>query len=240
MRVAARHPAPAAVRPVPLGRGAALRSVHRRSAVSRRADVRALRPSHGAAGRRVPRVRRAPAGVRPGRRRSRLRGRRAGSSSSQLKSGRRRALARPAGAAIATMLGVGACEAVCWVPGDRWRTIQRGCHPAELLAREVARRWRLPAVDLLEPARPAAAAAGAGHGRQAAERPRGVPGPGRRRARGRRAGRRRVHDRRNPRRVRAGAPGGRRGVGRGLHARPRGALVSDYGSRAPHCPEDRP
>jgi predicted amidophosphoribosyltransferase len=39
------------------------------------------------------------------------------------------------------------------VPGDRWRTIQRGCHPAELLAREVARRWRLPAVDLLEPVR---------------------------------------------------------------------------------------
>ncbi|MGH3140140.1 MAG: ComF family protein [Gaiellales bacterium] len=71
----------------------------------------------------------------------------------QLKSGRRRALARPAGAAIATLLGVGECEAVCWVPGDRWRTIQRGCHPAELLAREVARRWRLPAVDLLEPAR---------------------------------------------------------------------------------------
>jgi ComF family protein len=71
----------------------------------------------------------------------------------QLKSGRRRTLARPAGAAIATMLGVGECEAVCWVPGDRWRTIQRGCHPAELLAREVARRWRLPAVDLLEPAR---------------------------------------------------------------------------------------
>ena len=66
---------------------------------------------------------------------------------------------------------------MCWVPGDRWRTIQRGCHPAELLAREVARRWRLPAVDLLEPARPAAAAAGARHGRQAAERPRGVPGP---------------------------------------------------------------
>ena len=37
--------------------------------------------------------------------------------------------------------------------GDWWRTIERGCHPAELLAREVARRWGLPAVDLLEPAR---------------------------------------------------------------------------------------
>jgi len=70
-----------------------------------------------------------------------------------LKSGRRRALAVPAGALVATLLDAGACEAVCWVPGDRWRTIRRGCHPAELLAREAARRWHLPAVDLLEPAR---------------------------------------------------------------------------------------
>jgi len=70
-----------------------------------------------------------------------------------LKSGRRRALAMPAGAAIATLIPPGESEAVCWVPGDWWRTIQRGCHPAELLAREVARRWRLPALELLEPAR---------------------------------------------------------------------------------------
>ena len=70
-----------------------------------------------------------------------------------LKGGRRRALAGPAGAMIATLLGAGGSEVVCWVPGDWWRTIQRGCHPAELLAREVARRWGLPAVDLLEPAR---------------------------------------------------------------------------------------
>jgi predicted amidophosphoribosyltransferase len=71
----------------------------------------------------------------------------------QLKSGRRRAVAVPGGAAIATLLAAGESEAVCWVPGDWWRTIQRGCHPAELLAREVARRWRVPALDLLEPAR---------------------------------------------------------------------------------------
>lgn len=70
-----------------------------------------------------------------------------------LKSGRRRALAVPAGAVVATLLDARSCEAVCWVPGDRWRTIRRGCHPAELLAREAARRWGLPAVDLLEPAR---------------------------------------------------------------------------------------
>jgi predicted amidophosphoribosyltransferase len=70
-----------------------------------------------------------------------------------LKSGRRRDLAGPAGAAIATLLCAGRSEVVCWVPGDWWRTVQRGCHPAELLAREAAHRWGLPAVDLLEPAR---------------------------------------------------------------------------------------
>jgi predicted amidophosphoribosyltransferase len=70
-----------------------------------------------------------------------------------LKSGRRRALAAPAGAVVAALLDVRACEAVCWVPGDRWRTIRRGCHPAELVAREAAQRWGLPALDLLEPTR---------------------------------------------------------------------------------------
>jgi predicted amidophosphoribosyltransferase len=70
-----------------------------------------------------------------------------------LKSGRRRALAVPAAAIVAALLDARACEAVCWVPGDRWRTIRRGCHPAELVAREAARRWGLPALDLLEPAR---------------------------------------------------------------------------------------
>lgn len=71
----------------------------------------------------------------------------------QLKSGRRRGLAVPAGALVSALLDAGPCEAVCWVPGDRWRTIRRGCHPAELLAREIARRWGLPAVDLIEAAR---------------------------------------------------------------------------------------
>jgi predicted amidophosphoribosyltransferase len=70
-----------------------------------------------------------------------------------LKTGRRRALAVPAGAVVAAVLDPGGCEAVCWVPGDWWRTVRRGCHPAELVAREAARRWGLPVVDLLEPAR---------------------------------------------------------------------------------------
>ena len=41
-----------------------------------------------------------------------------------LKSGRRRALAGPAGATIATLLYAGESQAVCWVPGDWWRTIR--------------------------------------------------------------------------------------------------------------------
>ena len=71
----------------------------------------------------------------------------------QLKSGRRRALARPAGAAIATMLRRGRSArpcAGCRVTGGARSSAaatRRSCSPA---------RWRggggLPAVDLLEPA----------------------------------------------------------------------------------------
>jgi predicted amidophosphoribosyltransferase len=71
----------------------------------------------------------------------------------RLKSGSARALAVPAAAMMAVMLDPVACEALCWVPGDRWRTIQRGCHPAELLARELGRRWSLPVMELLAAAR---------------------------------------------------------------------------------------
>ena len=126
----------------------------------------------------------------------------------QLKSGRRRALAGPAGAAIATLLGGGGCEAVCWVPGDWWRTIQRGCHPAELLAREVARAVGAARGRPARAGPAAAAAAGAGHGRPAGATcaARSGRGPAAR-ARGRGAGRRRLHDRRHARRLRAGAPG---------------------------------
>ena len=37
------------------------------------------------------------------------------------------------------------------MPPDRWRTIRRGCHPAELLARALADRWGIPAGPLLRP-----------------------------------------------------------------------------------------
>jgi competence protein ComFC len=40
-------------------------------------------------------------------------------------------------------------ELVTWVPGDRWRTIRRGYHPPELMARELAARSGLPAGPLL-------------------------------------------------------------------------------------------
>jgi predicted amidophosphoribosyltransferase len=38
------------------------------------------------------------------------------------------------------------------VPPDGWRTIGRGYHPPELLARELAARWNLPAAPLLRAA----------------------------------------------------------------------------------------
>ena len=54
-----------------------------------------------------------------------------------------------AGGLITMHVRPAAVEAVTWVPPDRWRTIRRGYHPAELLAREVARRWSMAARPLL-------------------------------------------------------------------------------------------
>ena len=45
-----------------------------------------------------------------------------------------------------------AVDLVTWVPAARWRTIRRGYHPPELLARELARRLGLPAGGLLRSA----------------------------------------------------------------------------------------
>ena len=151
--------------------------VHRRSALPRRADVCPLRPSHGAAGRRVPRVCRPPAGVRSGRRRSRLRGRRprarppaeerpAASPGSPGRRGHRDDAAR--GGVRGRVLGAGrpvAHDPARLPPGGAARP--RGGAAVAAARRRPARAGR-----------PAAAAAGARHGRQAAERPRGVPGPG--------------------------------------------------------------
>ena len=73
----ARHPAPTAVRPLRLAAGAALPGVPGGPSVPRRAVVRALRASHRAAGRRVPRMRRPPAGIPAGGGGDGVRGRRA-------------------------------------------------------------------------------------------------------------------------------------------------------------------
>jgi predicted amidophosphoribosyltransferase len=45
-------------------------------------------------------------------------------------------------------------DAVTFVPSDRDRRLKRGHHPAEALARELADRWEIPRLPLLERARP--------------------------------------------------------------------------------------
>src|SRR5215210_1028950 len=48
-----------------------------------------------------------------------------------------------------------AVDAVAFVPAARERLLVRGHHPAERLARELADRWRVPAVDVLKRCREA-------------------------------------------------------------------------------------
>jgi predicted amidophosphoribosyltransferase len=43
---------------------------------------------------------------------------------------------------------------LCFVPGDRDRSLERGHHPAQRLARELGRRWELPVEPLVRRARP--------------------------------------------------------------------------------------
>jgi predicted amidophosphoribosyltransferase len=45
-------------------------------------------------------------------------------------------------------------EAVTFIPPDRDRLLRRGHHPAEALARELAGRWKVPCLALLERTRP--------------------------------------------------------------------------------------
>jgi predicted amidophosphoribosyltransferase len=53
-------------------------------------------------------------------------------------------------------------EALTFVPPDRARLLERGHHPAERLARELGRRWRLPVLDTLARTRTAPRQRGAG------------------------------------------------------------------------------
>jgi predicted amidophosphoribosyltransferase len=46
-------------------------------------------------------------------------------------------------------------DALTYVPPDRTRLLERGHHPAERLARDLARAWELPVIDALARTRPA-------------------------------------------------------------------------------------
>lgn len=63
-----------------------------------------------------------------------------------------RGLAELAAGVIATVVRRPECDVVTWVPADRWRTVHRGYHPAQLLAVALALRWQLPAQPLLRAA----------------------------------------------------------------------------------------
>jgi predicted amidophosphoribosyltransferase len=64
-----------------------------------------------------------------------------------------RGLRRLAAEAAESVVGVVPrpyCGALAFVPPDRGRSLERGHHPAERLARELGERWSLPVLALLE------------------------------------------------------------------------------------------
>jgi ComF family protein len=63
-----------------------------------------------------------------------------------------RGLSEPAAGVVATVVPRPECDVITWVPADRWRTIQRGYHPAQMLAAQLAQRWGVPAQELLRAA----------------------------------------------------------------------------------------
>jgi ComF family protein len=67
----------------------------------------------------------------------------------RFKDGGLRGLAATSAGLIATVCPAPECDALTWVPGDRWRTLRRGYHPAQELARGLADRWGVPARPLL-------------------------------------------------------------------------------------------
>jgi ComF family protein len=60
-----------------------------------------------------------------------------------------RRLATTAAELVAETLERPNVAAITFVPSDRYRRLQRGHHPAERLARELASRWELPVLDAL-------------------------------------------------------------------------------------------
>ena len=67
----------------------------------------------------------------------------------RFKDGGLRGLAATAAGVVATVCPAPECEVLTWVPGDRWRTLRRGYHPARELAAGLADRWGVPARPLL-------------------------------------------------------------------------------------------
>jgi ComF family protein len=55
---------------------------------------------------------------------------------------------------VVERLDVPAADAITYIPPDEARLLRRGHHPAERLACELGRRWRLPEASLLLRARP--------------------------------------------------------------------------------------
>jgi predicted amidophosphoribosyltransferase len=90
-----------------------------------------------------------------------------------------RGLADEAGAIVAEVVARPRAYTITYVPPDVDRALKRGHHPAEALARTLARRWGLVAVELLERPRTAPPQRGLG----LAERRRNVRGAFRSRGR---------------------------------------------------------
>jgi predicted amidophosphoribosyltransferase len=65
-----------------------------------------------------------------------------------------RRLAAEAAAAVAGVVPRPCCGVLAFVPPDRARSLERGHHPAERLARELGERWSLPVLSLILRARP--------------------------------------------------------------------------------------
>jgi ComF family protein len=61
-----------------------------------------------------------------------------------------RRLAAPLAAVVAETVPPPAVDAVCALPPDRERTLERGHHPAGALAVELGRRWSIAPLPLLE------------------------------------------------------------------------------------------
>ena len=66
-----------------------------------------------------------------------------------------RGLAREAGALVAEVVPQPRAYTITYVPPDADRTLKRGHHPAESLARALEPHWQLPTAALLERTRPA-------------------------------------------------------------------------------------